>query len=143
MSSRPNNKRPPRQYHSNVTTSSEYSTTIRAHLNPFRITEEPRQSNFTVALLQAIVRVLQDIINKTSNIQQQLILNGIFTHLQSISNNIDQINSDSNKISFSPNLPELTPEFVRLHLPQTPIVRDTPDSDEPSLVINEQPRIIF
>jgi len=97
---KPYNKRPARPFQSNITTSSEYSTTIRAILNPFRITEEPRQSNFTVALLQAIIRTLQDIVNKTSNIQQQLILNGIFTHLQTISNNIDQINNDANRIPF-------------------------------------------
>jgi len=138
------NRRPTRSHHSTITTSSEYSTTIRTLLNPFRITEEPRQANFTVSLLQEIVQIIQDIANKTSNIQQQLHLNTIFTQLRTISAQIDQANSDSHRLPPFSTLPVLSNEFVGTHISQPPIGTRAPRLDDVPLVIDEHDtRILF
>jgi len=78
---------------------SDSNTTIRTWLNPFRLTEDPRHPNKSANLLYTITKQLQEIVNKTSSIQQQIHLNNIHHHLKDVSHEIDRINAE--RIRFS------------------------------------------
>jgi len=98
-SEKPVAKRAQKGSNSNLHITEDFNTTVRTLLNPFRITEEPRHGSFTITLIHNITKTLEEIINKTSSVQQQIQLNNILTHLREISHQIDQTNVERSRFS--------------------------------------------
>lgn len=135
---RPYNRRPPRSYQSNVHVLDDTTHTIRTLLNPFRVTEEGRHTTISVNLLNTIVRTLQDIVNKTSNLQQQIQLTNTNNYLKDVSNQIDHTNSE--RLRFASLFESLqviapitrTPEQFP-HSPETTLRNTRPDETHISI----------
>lgn len=88
-----------RNYVSTLHVLNDQNTTIRTFLNPFRLTEERRAPNRAANILYTIVQHLQDIVNKTVSVQQEIQLNNINTYLAETSQRIDRTNSERLQLS--------------------------------------------